>query len=82
MAGGRKFKMTSGTVRGENITMDKATGIGNYTKEDFRRAVLQCIDEKGRKLSPPMEAFPMTDKEADAIFAYIKTLPAKEHKVD
>ena len=82
MAGGRKFKMPEGTVKGDNITMDKETGIGNYTRDNFRKAVLECIDENGRKLSSPMKAFPMTNKEADAIFAYIKTVPAKKHKVN
>lgn len=82
MAGGRKFKMPSGTVKGDNITMDKETGIGNFTQENFRKAVLECIDEYGRKLSPPMQAFPISNKEADAIFAYIKTLPAKKHRID
>lgn len=81
MAGGRKFKMPSGMIRGANITMDKETGIGNFTQEDFRKAVLECMDKNGRKLSPPMEAFPMSTKEADAIFAYIKTLPAKKHRI-
>jgi len=81
MAGGRKFKMPNQTVKGANITMDKATGIGNFSKEDFRNAVLHAKDKDGSKLAPPMEAFPMTDKEADAIFAYIQTLPAKKHDV-
>jgi len=82
MAGGRKFKMPGGTIRGANITPDKSTGIGEYTQENFRKAVLGCIDKDGNRLSPPMEAFPMTNKEADAIFAYIKTLEPKKHKVN
>ncbi|HTN47253.1 MAG TPA: cytochrome c [Flavipsychrobacter sp.] len=82
MAGGRKFKMPGGSVRGSNITPDRATGIGDYSQADFRRAVLECIDRDGRKLSPPMEGFPMTNKEADAIYAYIKTLTPKKHKVN
>lgn len=81
LAGGRKFKMPKGTIRAANITMDKETGIGNFSQEDFRQAVLECKDKNGSKLHPPMEAFPMSNKEADAIFAYIKTIPPKRHRV-
>lgn len=80
MAGGRKFKMPDGDIHGSNITMDAATGIGNYTEADFRNAVLNATDKNGKKLRPPMKAFHLlSEKEADAIYAYIKTLPSVRH---
>ena len=83
MAGGRKFKMPEGKIRGSNITMDKETGIGNYSREEFRNAVLRAVDEGNKKLRPPMKAFHyMTDKEADAIYAYIQTLAPVNHEVN
>ncbi|WP_276131954.1 c-type cytochrome [Polluticoccus soli] len=76
MAGGRKFKMPDGDIHSSNITMDMTTGIGNYTAEDFRNAVLKNMDKNGKQLRPPMKAFHLlSEKEADAIYAYIKTLP-------
>ena len=82
MAGGRKFKMPTGIVRGANITMDPETGIGNFTKDDFRDAVLHAKDPSGKTLRPPMEAFHhMSDKETDAIYAYLQTLMPQKHKV-
>lgn len=81
MVGGAKMKTAAGKVWGNNMTMDKETGIGNYTIAEFRKAVQQAIDRKGNKLRPPMEAFPLTDEQTDAIYAYLQTLPVKHHKV-
>ncbi len=83
MAGGAKFKTKEGKVYGANLTFDKETGIGNWSKEDFRKAVQQSVDEHGKKLKPPMHPFPkMTDKQADAIYVYLQTLPPKKHDVE
>ncbi len=82
LSGGAKFKIPGvGTVRGSNITIGKETGIGFFTEEDFRNAVQHAKAPNGSKLRPPMEAFHLTNEEADAIYAYINTLPPKEHKV-
>jgi hypothetical protein len=34
-AGGKEFKVNGNTIRSANITSDKMTGIGNWTKEEF-----------------------------------------------
>jgi mono/diheme cytochrome c family protein len=81
LIGGMKLKSEHGTVRGRNLTPDKETGIGLYSKEDFRQAVQHLKARDGRRLRPPMEAFKLTDEEADAIYAYLHTLPPKHHKV-
>ena len=82
MAGGREFKTPAGSISGSNLTMDSETGIGNYSEEDFRTAVIEGKAKNGRKLSPPMKAFHLiSPEEADAIFAYLKTLPPVKNKV-
>lgn len=81
MAGGAKFKMPTGKVRGSNLTFDNETGIGFYTKNDFRKAVQHLSAPGNRNLRPPMEAFQLTDREADAIYDYLNTLPRMHHKV-
>lgn len=81
LTGGIKFKMPGGKVRGANITMDRKTGIGFYTKEDFRNAVKHRQAPGNRDLRPPMEAFDLTNEEVDAIYAYLQTLPPVHHKV-
>jgi cytochrome c2 len=64
------------TVPTANITMDKETGIGNWTEIAFRDAVKYGKNPKGGPLYYPM--FPhttLTDGELDAIYAYLQTIP-------
>lgn len=82
LAGGMKLKGEHGIeVRASNITPDKNTGIGNYTKEQFRQAL---ADGKApdRELKPPMPKFSkLKVEEIDAIYAYLHTIPAKHNSV-
>jgi hypothetical protein len=82
LAGGTKLKGEKGIeIVAPNITPDKNTGIGNYTKQQFLKAVKDG-DAPGRKLHPPMPKFDkLNDREIDAMYAYLQTVPAKEHKV-
>jgi mono/diheme cytochrome c family protein len=83
LTGGIKLKTPEGKrIFGPNLTPDKETGIGNFTKEDFRNAVREGITPSGRKLSPPMGKWKsLTDKQVDAIYSYLQSLPPKYHKV-
>lgn len=82
MAGGMKWKIDGQRIHSSNLTFDKKTGIGNYTKEDFRKAVREKITPDGRNLRYPMRKFKhLTDQQADAIYAYLKTLPPQEHAI-
>lgn len=66
-----------------NITMDENTGIGKWTEEEFIRAVKSGQLSNGPALRPPMQPYSnLTDKEVRAIFAYLKTVPKLNHKVD
>ncbi|MEO6630927.1 MAG: hypothetical protein ABIN13_04370, partial [Mucilaginibacter sp.] len=82
LAGGATLKGANDMdIQASNITPDKNTGIGDYTKEDFRKAVKEG-ESPTRKLKPPMEEFKyLTNKEVDAIYAYIMTVPAKYNVV-
>lgn len=82
MAGGMKFKMPDYKVRASNLTPCESTGIGTYTKAEFRKALHEKIAKDGRVLKEPMPKFPqMTDKQADAIYAYLMSLPRKYHHI-
>lgn len=78
-AGGVSFHTRFGTLYSTNITPDSTTGIGAWTPAQFRRAMREGISANGEHLYP---AFPYTsftklsDADVDAIFAYLKTLPA------
>lgn len=82
MQGGMKFKTREGKkVRGANLTPDNETGIGKYTKDGFRAALVDGKTPDGRKLQYPMPKFKhLTDKQIDDIYAYLRTLPPKEHR--
>ena len=62
-------------VPSANLTMDKETGIGNWTQEQFLQATKYGKNPKGGPLYYPM--FPHTtlsDLEVDAVWAYLQTV--------
>jgi alcohol dehydrogenase (quinone), cytochrome c subunit len=78
-AGGVPFATPFGTIYSSNITPDAATGIGNWTKEDLRAAMRRGIGKGEEHLFPafPYPSFTkVTDEDVDAIYAYLRTLPA------
>jgi len=82
MAGGMKWKIDGYQIRASNLTPDKETGIGNYTKVQFRKAVRDGEAPGNRMLHFPMRRFEhLDDQEIDAIYAYLNTLTPKYHKI-
>ena len=66
-----------------NITPDEETGIGKWTEQDFVKALKSGIVPNGPALRNPMIPYLMlTDEEAKAIYAYLRTVPPLKHKVD
>lgn len=78
-AGGLGIPTPFGAVYTTNLTPDDATGLGRWTADDFWRAMHEGRSRDGRRLTP---AFPYTSythvtrADSDAIFAYLRTLPA------
>lgn len=78
-AGGRALDTPFGRVYAPNITPDLDTGIGQWNADDFWRALHNGKSRDGRLLYP---AFPypnytrVTREDADALFAYLRSLPA------
>ncbi len=70
-------------MRTPNLTPDKETGIGNWTKEQFVKAVKYGIKEDEKSLAYPMLPYALlTDAEAGAIFDYLQTIPPISNKVE
>ncbi len=66
-----------------NLTPDEETGIGKWTEEQFVNALRTGIVPNGPALRPPMMPFVyLTDSEAKAIYAYLRTVPKLNHKVE
>jgi len=83
MQGGFKFKIKKGkNIYAANLTPDKETGIGNYTKENFHKALVKGIKPGGDSLRLPMPKFKhLTTKQSDALFAYLQSLKPVKNKV-
>jgi mono/diheme cytochrome c family protein len=78
-AGGLAFETPFGTIYSTNITPDPDTGIGKWTSEQFLQALRQGVRANGEHLYPvfPYTSFTkITDADAAALFAYLKSLPA------
>ncbi|MGF6709563.1 mono/diheme cytochrome c family protein [Luteibacter sp. W1I16] len=78
-AGGRVIPTPFGAIPAPNLTPDRETGLGAWSADDFYRAMHSGKSHDGTSLYP---AFPFTSytkvtrADTDAIFAYLKTLPA------
>ena len=67
-----------------NLTPDKATGLGGWTRDQIITAFTTGVRPDGRILAPPMpvQDFKNLSKEdAEAIAAYLQSLPAVARKV-
>lgn len=66
-----------------NLTPDKETGIGNWSKADFVAAVRYGSKSGEEALRYPMLPYAqLTDYEVGCIFDYLQTVPAINNKVE
>jgi mono/diheme cytochrome c family protein len=78
-AGGRELPTPFGSLYAPNLTPDETHGIGRWNADHFWRAMHEGRSADGRLLYP---AFPYTSytritrADSDALFAYLKRLPA------
>jgi mono/diheme cytochrome c family protein len=78
LAGGLGLKTPFGTIYSSNISADQETGVGNWTPDQFYRAMHDGVGVHGENLYP---AFPYpwfrraSRADDDAILAYLKSTP-------
>jgi mono/diheme cytochrome c family protein len=69
----------------KNLTPDKATGLGDWTEENFVATIKTGRElGKGREILPPMPIPAMqrlTDEDLKSIDAYLMTIPVVKNKV-
>lgn len=73
-----------GRVCMANITPDPETGIGNWSDGEIIRAVREGVDKDGVALFPMMpfsEYSAMSDEDARAMVAYLRSLPPAKNAV-
>lgn len=74
LAGGRAIESPMGTIWASNITPDKENGIGNWTLDQFRAALVDGIAPGGEHLYPamPYENYrKLSETDIRAIYAYL-----------
>src|SRR5262249_38666107 len=82
--GSQTWETAAYTVKGSNITPDRATGIGAWSDADIKRALTEGVRPNGVPLAPQMPfGFykVLTPRDLDAIVAYIRSVPAVENAV-
>jgi mono/diheme cytochrome c family protein len=78
LAGGLGLNTPFGVIYSSNITSDRETGIGNWTSDQFYRAMHDGVGAHGQNLYP---AFPypwftrISRADVDDILAFLKTTP-------
>jgi mono/diheme cytochrome c family protein len=74
---------THGAIHAKNLT-PHATGLGTWDATQIKQAFLEGVSKDGSPLFPVMPYYVlhnMTDADADAIVAYLKTIPAVDNAV-
>jgi mono/diheme cytochrome c family protein len=78
------FQAPQYTVKGSNLTPDRASGLGAWTDDQIKIAIAQGKSRDGRQLAPnmPSAAYAiMTARDRDAIVAYLRSIPAVSNAV-
>ncbi len=83
-AGGLALESPFGTLYSSNITQDEATGIGDYSYEDFERSLRHGEGPEGEALYPayPYTSYTqMTEEDVQALWAFLQTIEPVENDV-
>jgi mono/diheme cytochrome c family protein len=82
-AGGFELKNAAGqTVYAPNLTRDRETGIGAWTRDEFARALREGVRPDGSRLGLPMPQFRAADElEVDALLVYLRSFPAQRRAI-
>jgi len=84
LAGGTPFNESFGVAFASNITLDKATGIGNWTDAQIIVAIREGKRPDGSIIGPPMPIAlyrGMSDADVKAIVAYLRQVKPVGNKV-
>jgi cytochrome c1 len=81
--GNEMFTQEGTSILTRNITLDETYGIGKWSEDEFVQAVRFGKHPTGPALRYPMIPYAsLEDKEAKAIYAYLKTVPKQNNKVE
>jgi mono/diheme cytochrome c family protein len=74
LGGGQPYEGPWGIVYGGNITPDMETGIGSWSEEDLKRALIAGVRPEGRRLAVmPWETYKnLNGEDVEAVIAYLQ----------
>jgi cytochrome c551/c552 len=78
LSGGRAYDLPAFRVTAGNLTSDPETGLGEWTVEDLKRALVHGVRPNGLPLAPGMPwAFfkALTEEDLNAVANYVLSLP-------
>lgn len=84
-SGGYALETPFGKIIASNITMDKETGIGNWSEAEFARAVRQGKGKGGQNLYPamPYNAYvKLSDADMHDLWLFMQTVKPVRNKVE
>jgi mono/diheme cytochrome c family protein len=89
LQGGFHFELPmfgEGVLYSTNLTPDDETGIGEYTDEELVNSIRQMRKRDGSLIVGPMALYQsgwyqLTDADASAIVAYLRSLPPVRHEI-
>lgn len=91
-AGGNVFTLPFGTIRSSNITPDRATGIGSWSRQAFIDRFKAYADSAAHRLPvkpgefntvmPWLVYAGMSEEDLGAMYAYLRTLPPVHNQVE
>lgn len=84
-AGGLRMDTPFGYLLSPNLTPDPQTGIGKWTSDEFYRALHDGVNQHGQDMFPvmPFDFYTkVTRADSDAMYAYLRTIPAVRNIVD
>lgn len=84
LAGGERFDTPIFSAYSRNLTPDKETGIGTWSDQQIIRAMREGLTKENDVLGPPMPVptyHTMSDDDAKAIVAYLRTLKPVHNEV-
>ena len=73
-----------GQIVAPNLTPDPATGAGNWSDDQFARAIREGVGHDGRALFPIMpygHYRTMSDEDLASVVVYLRSLPAVRHQL-
>ena len=74
----------AGIIGSRNLTPHMTTGLGAWTDDQIKRAFLDGVDKDGNGLFPIMPYYVlhnMSSADADAVVAYLRTIPAVDNTI-